>query len=61
MWNELGIAFALILIIEGIWPFASPLGLRKMLLALAQLNDAQLRFAGISSMLIGVILLYILH
>ena len=61
MWKELGVAMALLLVIEGILPFANPMGLRRMMVAVSQLSDNQLRFAGISSMLLGVVLLYILR
>ena len=61
MTHELGVAVALLMIVEGIVPFANPAGLRRMLQALSQLNDAQLRFAGLTSMLLGVVLLYILR
>jgi uncharacterized protein YjeT (DUF2065 family) len=61
MWNDLGVAVALLLVLEGILPFANPAGLRRMLQAVSQLSDAQLRFAGVSSMLLGVVLLYILR
>lgn len=61
MGHELGLAVALLLIVEGILPFLNPAGLRRALLALAQLSDPQLRFAGLTSMLLGVLLLYILR
>jgi hypothetical protein len=61
MWHELWIALALLLIVEGIFPFLNPDGLRKALLAMQKLNDAQLRFAGLTSMLLGVVLLYIVN
>lgn len=61
MWQELWVAAALLLIAEGILPFANPAGLRRMLAVLTQLSDSQLRFAGITSMLLGVALLYILR
>ena len=61
MWHELWIALALLLILEGILPFLSPDGERKALTAIHQLSDAQLRFAGLTSMLLGVALLYIIN
>ena len=61
MWHELWIALALLLIVEGIFPFLSPDGLRKALAAIHQLSDSQLRFAGLTSMLIGVVLLYVVN
>jgi len=61
MWHELWIALALLLIVEGIFPFLSPDGVRKALAAIHQLSDSQLRFAGMTSMLVGVALLYIIN
>lgn len=61
MWHDLWIALALLLILEGIFPFLSPDGVRKALAAIHQLSDSQLRFAGMTSMLVGVVLLYIIN
>jgi len=60
-WKDLGVAVALLLVVEGVLPFVNPSALRSLLQALSQLNDAQLRFAGVSSMLLGVLVLYILR
>jgi len=61
MWHDLWIALALLLIVEGVFPFLSPDGLRKTLAKIHQLSDSQLRFAGLTSMLLGVVLLYIIN
>ena len=61
MWNELWIALALLLIVEGVFPFLSPEMVRKALAAIHQLTDSQLRFAGLTSMLAGVALLYLIN
>jgi uncharacterized protein len=61
MGHELAIAVALLLIVEGVLPFLNPTGLRRVMLTLAQLSDSQLRFGGLTSMLLGVVLLYILR
>jgi len=61
MLHHLWLAIALLLIIEGAFPFLSPDGLRKALTAIHQLNDVQLRFAGLTCMLLGVVLLYIVN
>jgi len=61
MWHELWIALALLLILEGVFPFLSPDRLRQMLLSIQQMTDAQLRFAGLTSMLVGVVLLYLIN
>jgi uncharacterized protein len=60
-WHDLAAAVALLLVLEGIFPFLNPAGLRRTLQALGNLNDQQMRFAGLSSMLIGLILLYVVN
>lgn len=57
-WHDLGVALALFLVLEGILPFLNPNGVRQLLVTIANLNDTQLRFAGLSSMLLGLVLLY---
>ena len=59
--HELWIALALLLIVEGALPFLSPEWLRQVLVAIHKLSDSQLRFAGLTSMLLGVLLLYIIN
>ncbi len=59
--TELWVALALLLVLEGIPPFLSPQALRRTLLVLTELTDAQLRFAGMTSMLLGLVLLYLVH
>jgi uncharacterized protein YjeT (DUF2065 family) len=61
MWQELGVAVALLLIVEGILPFASPGGIRRVFATLAQMGDGQMRIAGLTSMVLGLVLLYVLH
>ncbi len=58
MWHDLLVALALVFVIEGIWPFLSPDGLRRAMLAIAELDDRALRIAGLVSMVSGVVLLY---
>lgn len=59
MWQDLLGALALVLIIEGMLPFLNPGAMRRFMISMAQMNDQSLRFAGISSMLAGVVLLYL--
>jgi uncharacterized protein YjeT (DUF2065 family) len=61
MWHDILIALALMLVIEGILPFLNPSGIRKALIMMAQMDDRQLRFGGLTSMIIGVILLYLIN
>ncbi len=61
MWTEILTAFALVLVIEGVMPFINPAGLRRMVVLVAQMDDATLRVVGLTSMLAGVILLYLVN
>ena len=56
--DELIRAIALVLIIEGILPFLSPGGWRQAMLQAGRLPDRALRWLGLGSMLVGVIILY---
>jgi len=51
------LGLALMLVIEGIMPFISPVIWRKSLLKVAQLTDGQIRFIGALAMLSGLLLL----
>ncbi|WP_439135648.1 DUF2065 domain-containing protein [Pseudomaricurvus sp.] len=61
MWEELGKAFCLMLVFEGIIPFLYPQRWRKLVSSLALVNDSQLRTMGLLSMLLGAGLLYLVH
>ncbi|MGD2075680.1 MAG: DUF2065 domain-containing protein [Gammaproteobacteria bacterium] len=58
MWDDLWAALALMLVIEGIMPFLSPDGMRRVLVAMLQMDNRSIRIAGLISMLVGVALLY---
>jgi uncharacterized protein YjeT (DUF2065 family) len=58
MWDDLLAAFGLMLVLEGILPFLSPRALRQTLLQMAKLEDRILRFAGLVSMALGLLVLY---
>lgn len=49
-------ALALMLIFEGLLPFISPSAWRSMFAQAMRLSDGQLRFLGLSSMVLGVLL-----
>jgi hypothetical protein len=61
MWQDLLTAIALLLVVEGMLPFLNPAGLRRSLLMISQLDDSTLRFIGLSAMLLGCILLYVVR
>jgi uncharacterized protein YjeT (DUF2065 family) len=50
-------ALALMLVFEGLLPFLSPTAWRQVFERALQLTDGQIRFIGLSSMLIGLLLL----
>ena len=59
MSNLLLTAFALMLVIEGILPFLVPGLWRETFRRLIEMSDGQIRFIGLTSMLAGLLLLYI--
>ena len=61
MWHDFLAAIALVLVLEGIAPFLSPTRLRKTLLLAAQLDDSSLRFIGLTAMVLGCVLLYVVR
>lgn len=58
MTDSLLTAVALMLVIEGLLPFLAPGAWRETFRKLIEMNDGQLRFIGITSMLAGLLLLY---
>lgn len=61
MWSDFLTAIALVFIIEGIMPFCNPAGLRKMFILVAGMEDIKLRFIGLTSMMAGLVLLYLVR
>jgi uncharacterized protein YjeT (DUF2065 family) len=51
-------ALALMLVIEGILPFTAPRIWRETVRTLIAMSDGQIRFAGLASMVIGLVVLY---
>jgi len=52
-------AFALMLVIEGLLPFLVPAMWREAFRRLTEMSDGQIRFVGLSSMIAGLLLLYL--
>ncbi len=50
-------ALALMLILEGVLPFLAPNLWRETFRRITQMSDGQIRFVGLSSMLVGLLLL----
>ena len=57
MSTTLLLAFALMLVIEGFMPFLAPRIWRETFRRVIAMSDGQIRFIGLTSMLVGVILL----
>lgn len=57
--SDLLAAFALFLVIEGIVPFLNPSGLKRGLAKIMEIGDRELRIAGLGSMLVGVLLIFL--
>jgi uncharacterized protein YjeT (DUF2065 family) len=58
-WDALWAALALVLVIEGLFPFISPGAWRRTFMRLLEMQDGQLRFFGLCSMLLGLVLFWI--
>jgi uncharacterized protein len=55
------LALALMLILEGLFPFISPQGWRATFRTLAQLPARHVRLGGLASMLLGLLLLLLVR
>ena len=58
--DTLWLALALVLVFEGLFPFISPRGWRQTFQRLMALQDGQLRFFGLCSIVLGLLLLWLL-
>ena len=54
-------ALGLFLVLEGMAPFLNPQGLKRALARLLTVPDRELRIAGLGSMLVGVLILYLVR
>jgi hypothetical protein len=52
-------AFALMLVVEGLLPFLSPDTWRQAFIRATEMTDGQIRFFGLTSIVIGLLLLYV--
>jgi uncharacterized protein YjeT (DUF2065 family) len=50
-----------LLVLEGLLPFFNPAAWRRVFEQALSLSDGQLRFVGLSSILIGVLVLWLLQ
>ena len=61
MWGDLARAFALVMVLEGVIPFASPKRIRAVFARMSSMDDRMLRTLGLVSMLLGLIALQAIH
>ena len=53
--SSIGLAIALVLIIEGLLPMISPISWRKAFVQALKMSDGQIRFFGLCSFLVGAL------
>jgi len=58
-WDDLLAGLAILLVIEGCFPFLNPARARRSFEQLARLADGELRIAGGLSMAVGLALLFL--
>ena len=58
--DTIWLAVALVLVIEGLLPFVSPAGWRKMFAQLLSLSDGQIRFFAVLSILGGLLMIWLI-
>lgn len=54
------LALAMVLVLEGVFPFVSPARWKRMFLQILQLQDGQVRFFGLCSIVAGLLLVWLL-
>ncbi len=60
-WTEILTAVALLLVIEGMLPFVGPGRYKQLVARIAGLSDNQLRTFGLTTMVAGLLLLFIVR
>ena len=60
MWEDLGRAICLMMVLEGIIPFLYPSRWRRLVATIAVVEDRQLRVMGLISMVLGAGILYLI-
>jgi uncharacterized protein YjeT (DUF2065 family) len=59
-WDLLFGGIAVMLLVEGLLPFASPKGWRSVFERVLQMTDGQIRFLGLASIVAGLVMLAII-
>lgn len=60
MLETLALAFALMLVLEGVLPLLAPSAWRQMFQRVTELNDGQIRFFGLIAVVGGALLFWLL-
>jgi uncharacterized protein len=61
MWTVFFMALALMLVLEGLFPFFAPALWRDTFRRILQHSDGQIRFFGLALMLVGVVLILLVR
>ena len=59
--SDLAAALGLFLVLEGIAPFLNPRGVKRAFAKLLEVHDRELRYAGLGSMLVGILILFLVR
>ena len=59
--SDLLAALGLFFVFEGIAPFLNPRGVKRLFARLLEASDRELRIAGLGSMLVGVVILFLVR
>jgi uncharacterized protein YjeT (DUF2065 family) len=57
--STLLLALGLVLVIEGLLPLIAPSGWRETMRRISELRDGQIRFIGLGSILLGLLLVLV--
>jgi uncharacterized protein YjeT (DUF2065 family) len=60
-WPDFAAALGLLLVFEGVLPFLSPTGMKRVLASVSGQTDRALRIAGAASMFAGVVVLWLIR
>ncbi|NGX15494.1 DUF2065 domain-containing protein [Wenzhouxiangella sp. XN24] len=60
-WTDLLSAIALVMVIEGLLPFANPRGSRRVMAELSRMPENKLRLVGLASIASGLLLLWLVR
>jgi uncharacterized protein len=60
-WSDLLAALAILLVLEGLLPFLSPVATKRVMAQLSQMAERELRIAGVVSVIAGLVLLFLVR